>query len=317
MLTLDLHGKTVKEARKAIHELFIEALRNSILKLFIITGRGNHINSDGSFAVLKGMFHNFIRPYVNYIAKVEEEVGAYKVSLRTERTGLYIKEIAGSTITPLMRAILSENILEIQRILKETPSMLKKRDNLNHSVFHYIDLIKNKDEIVKILYQHLEPHKREMGYTGLFPEYRATLSGMIKFNLDTTVRVKKDMIVKYIRHIKSHDKGETKLPALELGNYKKLHMVVNMNIILYTLKRNTIFRHAFFDFNNKHKEKFAKRYKHEIKGQAFSLPEPRSSVTKLLLTNKIIQTKNKTQGCASESVHKVPKKKHAKKVKMK
>lgn len=84
MLFLDLHGLNVQEAKKAITDIFHKAFEENVESVYIITGRGNHVNANGTSGVLKKLLPSLLKPYAQKIECVDTESGAYKIVLKQE-----------------------------------------------------------------------------------------------------------------------------------------------------------------------------------------------------------------------------------------
>lgn len=81
-LMIDLHGKSVQEAKKILAERFTIIESTQITEFYIITGKGNHINADGSRGVLRKILPKLLKPYSQHISEVNAEMGAYKIILK-------------------------------------------------------------------------------------------------------------------------------------------------------------------------------------------------------------------------------------------
>ncbi|MBS0359581.1 MAG: SEL1-like repeat protein, partial [Proteobacteria bacterium] len=79
---LDFHGYTVEEARVSINQAFAKAPEEKTREIYIITGRGNHRNADGSHGVLKKALPKLLKPYKKFILEIIEENAAYRIILQ-------------------------------------------------------------------------------------------------------------------------------------------------------------------------------------------------------------------------------------------
>ena len=82
---LDLHGLSVQEAQEKVINFITEKYNNFETKCTIITGRGNHINANGSSGVLKQMLPIWaqsteLKSYIKNI-KLDNGGGVYKIKL--------------------------------------------------------------------------------------------------------------------------------------------------------------------------------------------------------------------------------------------
>lgn len=89
-MMIDLHGKSVQEVKKQLAKEFALIEEKHIVEFYIITGKGNHLNSDGNKGVLKKILPKLLKPYSQHISEINSETGAYKVVLKkqTERNPL-------------------------------------------------------------------------------------------------------------------------------------------------------------------------------------------------------------------------------------
>ncbi len=56
-IMIDLHRKTDQEVKKDLSEYFTRIEKLNLGEIYIVTGRGNHVNADGSRGVLKKYLH--------------------------------------------------------------------------------------------------------------------------------------------------------------------------------------------------------------------------------------------------------------------
>ena len=89
---LDLHGYSVKEVRKLLEDYFSKLEETNVTEFYIITGRGNHINSDGSRGVLKNALPRLLKPYCQNIIQINREEGAFKITLKPKKNISLIRE---------------------------------------------------------------------------------------------------------------------------------------------------------------------------------------------------------------------------------
>ncbi len=92
MLSLDLHGMSVKDAIQAVQNTFRIAIEQGHHDIYFVTGYGSHVNADGSKGVLKKILPSLFTPFNELIVKIDKEVSAYKVTLKktpTEKQKFY------------------------------------------------------------------------------------------------------------------------------------------------------------------------------------------------------------------------------------
>jgi TPR repeat protein len=86
---IDLHGCSVKEAKELLEKHFSKFKENNITEFYIITGRGNHIASNGNRGVLKKILPKLLKPYCQEISQVDKETGSYKITLKNYEASIY------------------------------------------------------------------------------------------------------------------------------------------------------------------------------------------------------------------------------------
>lgn len=92
-IMFDLHGLSVKEVKKLLDENFAKINKLHIGEFYIITGRGNHTNSNGTRGVLKKILPNLLKPYCQAILQVNKEEGAYKIILKPKQEVTELKDL--------------------------------------------------------------------------------------------------------------------------------------------------------------------------------------------------------------------------------
>lgn len=85
-IMLDLHELSVKEVKSCLEVNFLKMQTHNLGEFYLITGRGNHLNSNGSGGVLKKVLPKLLKPYCQAIIKINEEAGAYKIILKPQQT---------------------------------------------------------------------------------------------------------------------------------------------------------------------------------------------------------------------------------------
>lgn len=82
---LDLHGLSVQEVKKRLEAHFAKMEAHNLSELYVITGRGSHVNSNGSRGVLKKILPKLLKPYSKAIIQINQESGAYKIILKPQQ----------------------------------------------------------------------------------------------------------------------------------------------------------------------------------------------------------------------------------------
>ncbi len=82
MLFEDFHGYSVPQVKVGLARIFRKAAENASVSIYLVTGRGNHINPNGDRGVLKRILPELLKPYSSFIEKIEEEPAAYKITLK-------------------------------------------------------------------------------------------------------------------------------------------------------------------------------------------------------------------------------------------
>ncbi len=82
MLLIDLHGFSVQQTKTAITNVFHKAFEQNAESIYVITGRGNHVNANGTSGVLKKLLPSLLEPYAEKIECMDTESGAYKITLK-------------------------------------------------------------------------------------------------------------------------------------------------------------------------------------------------------------------------------------------
>lgn len=87
-LMLDLHGKNLPRARRAVAETLEAAKQRGVSRLTVVTGRGNHLNPDGSRGVLKAAFPSWVsdEEHAAAIKHMRKDLGAYELTLQTKQS---------------------------------------------------------------------------------------------------------------------------------------------------------------------------------------------------------------------------------------
>lgn len=122
-LYIDLHGKSVQEAKKILATKFAIIKEENYVEFYIITGRGNHIAPNGARGVLKKMLPKLLKPYCEDILEIEPEIGSYKIRLKKNDDGFL-----SNLKTMLSVVIDSENQEEQINFLKKKEALAEKGD---------------------------------------------------------------------------------------------------------------------------------------------------------------------------------------------
>lgn len=95
-LSIDLHGRSVKESKLIVDNMLKKATNQKIDQLTVITGIGNHKNSDGSRGVLFQALPKWLKNYSSDIKSVKQDMGAYEIKFNYEDNdgyGEYINQL--------------------------------------------------------------------------------------------------------------------------------------------------------------------------------------------------------------------------------
>ncbi len=112
-IMLDLHGLSVKEVKKLLEEHFAKIKDQNIDEFYLITGRGNHIPSNGSRGVLKKILPKLLKPYCKDIIQINPEDGAYKIILKPQQNLTNLKNVLSSILVDENDQIEFINILKL------------------------------------------------------------------------------------------------------------------------------------------------------------------------------------------------------------
>lgn len=85
-MSTDLHGLSAKEAKLSIERTLRESENKRVDELTVITGRGNHVNKNGTRAVLFNAFPEWLKAQeaTSNIKKVEKNIGSYKLHFQPQ-----------------------------------------------------------------------------------------------------------------------------------------------------------------------------------------------------------------------------------------
>ena len=84
LLFEDFHGYSVPQAKVALARIFRKATEQSSVSIYIVTGRGSHVNANGARGVLRKILPDLLVPYACFIDRTEEEPSAYKIILKRQ-----------------------------------------------------------------------------------------------------------------------------------------------------------------------------------------------------------------------------------------
>lgn len=79
--SIDLHGLSAKEAKKSVVRAFSYVKDKELGELKVITGMGNHTNTDGSRGILRKAFPGWVKKYNQEISSMKTDLGAYDITL--------------------------------------------------------------------------------------------------------------------------------------------------------------------------------------------------------------------------------------------
>lgn len=92
-IMFDLHGLSVKEVKTLLEDKFAKIKAHNIGEFYLITGRGNHVNANGTRGVLKKILPKLLKPYCQNILQVNSEIGAYKIILKPQQPLTPLKDL--------------------------------------------------------------------------------------------------------------------------------------------------------------------------------------------------------------------------------
>ena len=123
-IMFDLHGLSVKEVKQLLDENFAKINQLHIGEFYIITGRGNHTNSNGTHGVLKKILPKLLKPYCHAILQVNKEEGAYKIILTPEQEVNELKDLLINLCTDEDKCIEYAKILQQKAASNDIESLL-------------------------------------------------------------------------------------------------------------------------------------------------------------------------------------------------
>jgi TPR repeat protein len=109
---IDLHGLSVQKAKEAIRIQFADAIERGMRELYIITGRGNHVNSNGTSGVLKKILPKLLEPYADSITQTDQEIGAYKIILNKSNTSKNPPDVFAQVYLEKIQQMLEKKVTE-------------------------------------------------------------------------------------------------------------------------------------------------------------------------------------------------------------
>jgi TPR repeat protein len=140
-IMFDLHGLSVKEVKKLLEENFAKIQQHNLGEFYLITGRGNHDNSDGSRGVLKKILPKLLKPYCQDILQVNSEIGAYKVILKPKQELNQLKDLISKFTFTEKVAIKYAKTLQQQAAKNDLEAMLAL------ATFHLHQAVKGFDDV--------------------------------------------------------------------------------------------------------------------------------------------------------------------------
>lgn len=145
-IMLDLHGLSVKEVKQLIEEQFSKLEKFNTGEIYIITGRGNHVNANGTRGVLKKILPKLLKPYCQSIIQINEETGAYKVILKPQQKLAQFKDFLTSLFDNEEKQITIMQVLEKKVEQNDIEAMLALGSVYLHQAFPgYEDINKGID----------------------------------------------------------------------------------------------------------------------------------------------------------------------------
>jgi len=116
---LDLHGMSTEEASEKFRSFITEKFYNFEDECLIITGRGNHVNANGNYAIIYNELKKWtkepgLQPFIKrYIPKQ----GSYKILLYSSKKKVLNGEISDSIVGDVIKDILEEYKIGNNRII--------------------------------------------------------------------------------------------------------------------------------------------------------------------------------------------------------
>jgi uncharacterized protein len=123
-IMFDLHGLSVKEVKKLLNENFVKITQHHIGEFYIITGRGNHVNSNGTRGVLRKILPKLLKPYCQDILQTNKEEGAYKIILKPKQEVTELKDLLKALCTDEDKTIEYAKILQQKTAINDIESLL-------------------------------------------------------------------------------------------------------------------------------------------------------------------------------------------------
>jgi TPR repeat protein len=83
-VSIDLHGLSVKDAKVEVERTFFESIADGDTDITIITGIGNHVNSNGTRGVLYSALPKWLEDSVfrDHIRSISKDMGAYEIQFK-------------------------------------------------------------------------------------------------------------------------------------------------------------------------------------------------------------------------------------------
>lgn len=92
-IMIDLHDASIKDAKKMLAEKFSIIEERHITEFYVITGKGNHENPDGTRGVLRKILPRLLKPYSEHISEINRETGSYKMFLKKQQERNSLKQM--------------------------------------------------------------------------------------------------------------------------------------------------------------------------------------------------------------------------------
>ena len=120
------------------------------------------------------------------VAAVYNQIHSMKSLLSKERDlkekPALLRQCTVDGTNALIMAVLCQNKEAINFLLQKAPGLLKKKRLDGASVLTLAAQTSNPRKMLQFLYVHLEPHRRERGYTPLFREYKSLMKALFRDN---------------------------------------------------------------------------------------------------------------------------------------
>lgn len=168
-----------------------------------------------------------------------------------------LKKSREDGVNALMIAVMFENIDSINFLLNRAPSLLKMKQKNHTSIIQIAAKTSSPRRILEVLYQHLQGHHRQKGYTNLFREYKNFTEAKLIIESDSFKKYKGEcgwFFYDRMSSFLSKIKGYKSIPKWrwnkKIESWKIEGDIKLKNNIIWLLKTNKTFKRLFIKFNN-------------------------------------------------------------------